>query len=70
MYQILKNEKGEEVERRPLREATWVFAEEEGWSVEVGGMVARPTTEGGDGTLEAEFGEGVEVEILDYSKKL
>jgi hypothetical protein len=30
--------------------------------------VARPTEEGGDGLLEAEFGEGVEIEILNESK--
>lgn len=68
VYQIVKGEDGKEVERRPLREVNWVFAEEEGWEVGIGGMVARPTTEGGEGLLTAEFGEGVEVVILDYEK--
>jgi hypothetical protein len=40
-----------------------VFAEEEGWSVGVGGMVARPGKEGGG--LEAEFRYGLEVEVLE-----
>lgn len=52
-------------ERRPLREVNWFFAEEEGWEVSVGAYVARPTKEGGDEVLEAEFEEGVEIEILD-----
>jgi hypothetical protein len=51
------------VERRPLRELNWVFVEEEGWSVGVGGMVARPAKEGGE--LEAEFRYGLEVEVLE-----
>lgn len=56
--------------RAPLREVNWVFAEEEGWEVGVGGFVARPTKEGrGEMDLEAEFGEGVVVEILDYERK-
>lgn len=70
VYQIVENEKGEEVERRPLREVNWIFAEEDGWSVGIGGFVARPTKEGGDQELTAEFAEGVTVEILDYEKKL
>lgn len=62
-------EKQEQV-RKPLREVTWAFAEEdEGWTVGIGGYVARPTKEEGDGEggeslLEAEFGEGVEIEVL------
>lgn len=65
VYQIVKGKEGDEVGRKPLREVNWVFAEEEGWEVGVGGYVARPTVEGGEGELEAEFGEGVEVELLD-----
>ncbi|KAF1946066.1 hypothetical protein EJ02DRAFT_260685 [Clathrospora elynae] len=66
IYWIVRDGSGKEVERRPLREVTWVFAEEEGWRVGVGGYVCRPTTEGGeDERLEVEFGEGVEIEILD-----
>jgi regulation of enolase protein 1 (concanavalin A-like superfamily) len=52
----------------PLREVNWVFADEEGWEVGVGGFVARPTKEGPEGLLEAEFKEGVVVEVLDYEK--
>ncbi|KAF2193388.1 hypothetical protein K469DRAFT_551016 [Zopfia rhizophila CBS 207.26] len=65
VYQLILDESGKEVERRPLREVNWVFAEEEGWKVGIGGYVARPTKEGGDGLLEAEFEKGVEVEVLD-----
>ncbi|KAF2874587.1 hypothetical protein BDV95DRAFT_487349 [Massariosphaeria phaeospora] len=65
VYQVLRDAQGAELEKRPLREVTWVFAEEEGWSVGVGGYVCRPTEEGGDGLLEAEFKEGFEVEVLD-----
>lgn len=70
VYHIVRDGEGKEVERRPLREVNWAFAEEEGWSLGVGGYVCRPTKEGGDGLLEAEFAEGVEIELLDYSKKL
>ncbi|KAF2276708.1 uncharacterized protein EI97DRAFT_397541, partial [Westerdykella ornata] len=55
VYQIVRDGEGKEVERQPLREVNWVFAEEEGWEVGVGGYVARPTVEGGEGELEAEF---------------
>jgi hypothetical protein len=64
IYWIVKDEAGKEVERRPLREVTWVFAEEEGWSVGVAGYVCRPTKDGGVELLEAEFKEGVEIEII------
>ena len=64
IYWIVKDETGKEVERRPLREVTWVFAEEEGWSVGVAGYVCRPTKDGGEELLEAEFKEGVEIEII------
>jgi hypothetical protein len=71
VYQILENDKGEEIERRPLREVNWIFAlDDEGWKVGVGGAVARPNKELGDEELTAEFPKGVEVELLDYSKKL
>jgi uncharacterized protein len=69
VYEIIKDETGKEVERRPLREATWFFGEEEGWSIGVGGYVCRPNNDG-EGLLEAEFAEGVEIEQLDYEKKL
>ncbi|KAF2468507.1 uncharacterized protein BDR25DRAFT_335361 [Lindgomyces ingoldianus] len=60
VYHVVKDEAGKE-QFGPVREVNWVFAldEEEGWEVGVGGMVARPTMEGGNGTLVAEFG-GVE----------
>ncbi|KAF2749836.1 hypothetical protein M011DRAFT_465499 [Sporormia fimetaria CBS 119925] len=54
-------------ERRPLREMNWVFADEEGWKVGVGGYVARPGKEGGE--LEARF-EGLEVEVLEGGEGL
>ncbi|KAF2652673.1 hypothetical protein K491DRAFT_695387 [Lophiostoma macrostomum CBS 122681] len=65
VYHIVRDSRGEEIERRPLREVAWFFADaEDEWEVGVGGAVARPTAEGGEGELEAEFGEGVEVEVL------
>jgi regulation of enolase protein 1 (concanavalin A-like superfamily) len=67
VYWIVRDGEGKEVERRPLREVNWVFAEEEGWSVGIGGYVCRPTEEGGEESLEAEFKEGVEIELLDLS---
>ena len=68
VYLIVRDEQGKEVEKRPIREVTWTLAEEEGWSVGVGGYVCRPTAVEGEREgerLEAEFGEGVEIEILD-----
>jgi len=70
VYLIVRDAQGKEVEKRPIREVTWALAEEEGWSVGVGGYVCRPTEvegekEGEGERLEAEFGEGVEIEILD-----
>lgn len=69
VYQIISDENGKEIERRPLREVNWVFAEEEGWDIGIGGYVARPTTEGGEGLLEAEFAAGVDIDLLDYEEK-
>lgn len=64
VYWIVKGEDGKE-ERIPLREVNWFFAEEEeGWSVGIGGYVARPTKAGGDGELEVAFAEGVQIETL------
>ncbi|TEB29852.1 hypothetical protein FA13DRAFT_1689506 [Coprinellus micaceus] len=68
VYWVVRDQGGNELERRPLREVNWVFAgdgEEEGWSVGVAGYTCRPTTAGGDGLLEAEFKEGLEIETLD-----
>lgn len=63
VYWIVRDAEGKEVERRPLRELTWMFAEVEGWAIGIGGYTCRPTTEGGEGLLEAEFKEGVEFEL-------
>ncbi|KAJ4307388.1 hypothetical protein N0V94_009739, partial [Neodidymelliopsis sp. IMI 364377] len=63
VYWITQKEDGSE-ERVPLREVNWFFADDEAWTVGVGGYVARPTEEGGQGELEVQFAEGVEVEIL------
>lgn len=65
IYWVVRDGEGKEVERRPLREINWIFAEEEGWDVGVGGYVCRPTKEGGDGELSAEFVEGLEIEVLE-----
>ncbi|KAH9863990.1 hypothetical protein J1614_009923 [Plenodomus biglobosus] len=64
IYWIVRDGEGREVERRPLREVTWALAGEEDWNVSVAGYVCRPTREGGDGELEAVFGEGLEIEVL------
>lgn len=69
VYHVVKDEQRNDVERVPLREVNWVFAEEEGWYVGIGGYVARETKEGGEESLETEFEEGFEVEYLDYEKK-
>lgn len=65
VYHIVKDGEGKE-ERRPLREVTWFFADEddEEWEIGVGGMVARPAKEEHLGMLEARFECGVEVEVL------
>ncbi|CAO2656002.1 Nn.00g048050.m01.CDS01 [Neocucurbitaria sp. VM-36] len=65
IYWIVRDGEGKEIERRPLREVNWLFADEEGWSVGVAGYVCRPTKEGGEEELQAEFKEGVEIELLD-----
>ncbi|KAG9188983.1 hypothetical protein G6011_05851 [Alternaria panax] len=64
IYWIVRDGAGNEVERRPLREVNWVFADEEGWSVGIAGYVARPTKDGGEELLEAEFKDGLEIEII------
>jgi hypothetical protein len=52
-----------------LVEIAWFFAEEEGWKIGIGGYVCRPTKQEENGpdtsTLEAEFDEGVHIELLD-----
>lgn len=63
IYWVLQDDKGKEIERRPLREVTWIFADEEGWNVSVSGYVCRPTRTGGDEPLNAEFVEGLEIEV-------
>ena len=69
VYHIIRDEQGEEIERTPLREINGIFAEEEGWSVGIGGYVARETDGEGEASLETEFAEGFEVEVLDYEKQ-
>lgn len=69
VYQIVRDEEGKELERKPLREVNWVFAEEEGWSVGIGGYTCRPTTEGGDAELHTAFAEGMQIELLDFEQK-
>lgn len=65
LYQIVKN--GAAKERRPLRELNWVFAEEEqGWEVGVGGYVTREMEGEGENDLEAEFEDGVVVEVRNW----
>ncbi|KAL6707718.1 hypothetical protein ACN47E_003839 [Coniothyrium glycines] len=66
IYWIVRDAGGKEVERRPLREVNWIFAEEEeeGWSIGVAGYVCRPTKEGGEELLRADFEDGLEIEVL------
>lgn len=57
---------GEIKERVPLREVCWVFAEQDGWEVQVSAMAARPAKEDVDGKksdLVAQF-SGAEVKFL------
>lgn len=42
LYQLLLGQDGAVQQRVPLREVTWIFAEEEGWTVEVSAMACRP----------------------------
>jgi regulation of enolase protein 1 (concanavalin A-like superfamily) len=67
LYWITKDEQGKEVEKLPIREVTWAFADEEGWNVGIAGYVCRPTKlsdTGDEELLEAEFAEGLEIEIM------
>lgn len=64
IYWIVRDDAGKEVERRPLREVTWFFGEED-WDVSIAGYVCRPTKAGGEELLEAEFKEGVEIEVTE-----
>lgn len=64
IYWVMRDESGKETEKLPIREVTWFFAEEDGWDVSIAGYVCRPTTEGGEEMLEAEFKEGVEIEVM------
>ncbi|KAF9049466.1 hypothetical protein BDZ89DRAFT_977822 [Hymenopellis radicata] len=42
VYRLILDEKDNEVERIPLREVPWFFADEAGWSIAVGPYAARP----------------------------
>lgn len=67
VYQIIKT--GEREEKLPLREMNWVFAGEQDWNMGVGAFVARETEGDGKDELKVEFGDGLEVGILEeYSK--
>lgn len=69
IYWLVRDGQGAEVERRPLREVTWVLDGEEEWDVSVSGYVCRPTKAGGEGELEAVFAEGLEVEASGFGGK-
>lgn len=65
VYEIILGSDGEVLNRHPLREVTWFFAEEEGWEVTVSAMAARPAKEGdilGETNLTVEF-DKVVVEV-------
>ena len=42
LYQLILAEDGSIAKRVPLREVTWLFAEEDGWTIEVSAMACRP----------------------------
>ncbi|KAF2141923.1 uncharacterized protein K452DRAFT_287114 [Aplosporella prunicola CBS 121167] len=51
VYELVLGDDGQVKERRPLRECTWWFAEEDGWVIDVRAMAARPASKadvGGD----------------------
>ncbi|THU86535.1 hypothetical protein K435DRAFT_970254 [Dendrothele bispora CBS 962.96] len=64
--EIVLDVDGNEVERKPLREITWFFAEEDGWFVDVRAMAARPADEGSvigkEKNLLVQF-EGAQVDV-------
>ncbi|KAI0755300.1 hypothetical protein C8Q80DRAFT_1266775 [Daedaleopsis nitida] len=66
VYELVRGPDGAVKERRPLREVTWFFGDEEGWEVEVSAMAARPAAgddvAGESKELVVHF-EGVEVEV-------
>ena len=65
VYELVLGNDGEVKERRPLREVTWFFAEEDGWKIEVSAMAARPASKDtvvGPPELVVSF-EGAELDI-------
>ncbi|KAJ3821509.1 hypothetical protein F5878DRAFT_649847 [Lentinula raphanica] len=42
VYELVLGNSGDVLERHPLREVTWIFAEEEGWDIGLSAMAARP----------------------------
>ncbi|KAJ3772685.1 hypothetical protein FB446DRAFT_735755 [Lentinula raphanica] len=42
VYELVLGNSGDVLERHPLREVTWIFAEEEGWEIGLSAMAARP----------------------------
>lgn len=56
VYQVLLDEDGNEVDRVPLREIAWAFAQEHGVQLEIAAYVARPAEgTGSSDTLDAHF---------------
>ncbi|KAJ4490941.1 hypothetical protein J3R30DRAFT_3427293 [Lentinula aciculospora] len=45
VYELVLRHSNEVIERQPLREVTWFFAEEEGWEIRVSATAARPAKE-------------------------
>ncbi len=45
IYEIVLDDDGKVKERKPVREVTWMFAEQDGWEVQVGAYAARPAKE-------------------------
>jgi len=54
VYWVKLDESGKVVERLPLREVNWIFAQEDGWQLHVGAYAARPEKKTND-LLEVKF---------------
>lgn len=61
LYELILGEDGSVSKRVPLREVTWMFAEEDGWTLEVSAMACRPAkadaVPGGDKNLKVHFSD-------------
>ncbi|KAF5337555.1 hypothetical protein D9758_016682 [Tetrapyrgos nigripes] len=65
IYHLVIADDGKELERNPLREVAWFFAEEDEWRVDIRAMAARPASKEavkGDENLVVEF-ERVDIEV-------